>query len=132
PRFLNAGVAEQNMVGVAAGIAMTGYRPWVYSIAPFVTYRCFEQIRNDVCLHKLPVRLVGNGGGYTYGIMGSTHHTLEELGALKTLPNMRLYFPCTNDHVPSAVAQIHALSSPSYLRLAISGFAASAPGPVAE
>lgn len=134
-RFLNAGVAEQNMIGMAAGMALAGHRPWVYSIAPFVTYRCLEQIRNDVCLHQLPVRIVGNGGGYTYGIMGSTHHTLEELAALKPLPNMTLFFPCTNDHVASAVAQMGAMtgahSGPAYLRLAISGFAATM-APLAE
>lgn len=121
-RFLNAGVAEQNMMGVAAGLALTGLRPWVYSIAPFVTYRCLEQIRNDVCLHDLPVRIVGNGGGYTYGIMGSTHHTLEELAALKPLPNMRLFFPCSNNHVTAAVHAMKDLDGPSYLRLSISAF----------
>jgi len=122
PRFLNVGVAEQNMMGVAAGMAMTGARPWAYSIAPFATYRCLEQIRNDICLHDLPVRIVGNGGGYTYGIMGSTHHALEDLGVLKTLPNIRLFFPCSNNHVAAAVAQMGELTGPAYLRLAISGF----------
>jgi transketolase len=121
-RFLNAGVAEQNMVGVSAGLALAGMRPWVYSIAPFATYRCLEQIRNDVCLHRLPVRIVGNGGGYTYGIMGATHHALEDLAALRPLPNMRLFFPCSNDHVAAAVAQIAELNGPSYLRLAISPY----------
>jgi transketolase len=121
-RFVNVGVAEQNMMGVAAGMAMTGLRPWAYSIAPFGTYRCLEQIRNDICLHDLPVRIVGNGGGYTYGIMGTTHHALEDLGVLKPLPNMRLFFPCSNNHVAAAVAQIGALTGPSYLRLSISGF----------
>jgi transketolase len=125
-RFVNAGVAEQNMVGAAAGMALAGHHPWVYSIAPFATYRCLEQIRNDVCLHDLPVRIVGNGGGYTYGIMGSTHHALEELAALKALPNMQLFFPCTNNHVASAVALIQKLKGPSYLRLSISGFASNA------
>jgi transketolase len=121
-RFVNAGVAEQHMVGFAAGLALSGYRPWVYSIAPFVTYRCLEQIRNDVCLHNLPVRLVGNGGGFTYGIMGSTHHALEDLAVLKSLPNMQLFFPCSNDHVAAAVKTLAALAGPSYLRLAISGY----------
>lgn len=121
-RFLNAGVAEQNMMGVAAGMALTGFRPWAYSIAPFCTFRCLEQIRNDICLHDLPVRIAGNGGGYTYGIMGSTHHALEDLAVLKALPNMQLFFPCSNNHVAAAVAQMGALSGPSYLRLAISGF----------
>jgi transketolase len=92
-RFINAGVAEQNMVSVAAGLAMSGLRPWVYSIAPFIYGRPFEQIRNDVCLHDLPVALVGNGGGYAYGVMGSTHHALEDYGVLLTLPNLRVYVP---------------------------------------
>src|SRR4051794_36992037 len=90
-RFVNSGVAEQNMMGMAAGCAMAGFKPWVYSIIPFTTYRCLEQIRNDVCLHHLPVRIVGNGGGYTYGIMGSTHHALEDLAVLKPLPGMQLF-----------------------------------------
>lgn len=124
-RFLNAGVAEQNMVGAAAGMALCGMKPWIYSIAPFATYRCLEQIRNDVCLHRLPVRIVGNGGGYTYGIMGSTHHALEDMAVLKALPGMQLLFPCTNNHVPAAVQMIHSLSQPSYLRLSISGFASN-------
>jgi transketolase len=126
-RFLNAGVAEQNMMGVAAGAALTGLRPWVYSIAPFATYRCVEQIRNDICLHNLPVRVVGNGGGFTYGIMGSTHHALEDLAVLKSLPNMQLFFPCANDHVAAAVAKIAALAGPSYLRLSISAYGTERP-----
>lgn len=121
-RFLNAGVAEQNMVGVAAGLALAGMRPWVYSIAPFATYRCLEQIRNDVCLHRLPVRIAGNGGGYTYGIMGATHHALEDFAALRPLPNMQLFFPCSNDHVAAAVAHMSGLSGPAYIRLAISPY----------
>src|SRR5262245_55250904 len=121
-RFLNAGVAEQNMMGVAAGMAFTGLRPWVYSIAPFVTYRCLEQIRNDVCLHRLPVRIAGNGGGFTYGIMAATHHALEDLAVLRPLPNMELFFPCSNDHVAIAVAKMAALPGPAYIRLAISPY----------
>jgi len=121
-RFLNAGVAEQNMMGVAAGMALAGRRPWVYSIASFATYRCLEQIRNDICLHCLPVRIAGNGGGYTYGIMGSTHHALEDLGVLRPLPNMQLFFPCSNDHVAAAVSTMATLSGPAYIRLSISPF----------
>ncbi len=121
-RFINAGVAEQSMMGLAAGLALTGMRPWVYSIAPFATYRCLEQIRNDVCLHQLPVRIVGNGGGYTYGIMGSTHHALEDLAVLKVLPNMQLFFPCANDQVSAAVALISELDGPAYLRLSVSAY----------
>src|SRR5882724_929790 len=92
-RFINAGVAEQNMVSVAAGLARGGLRPWVYSIAPFMYARPFEQIRNDVCLHDLPVVFVGNGGGYAYGVMGATHHALEDYGALLTLSDMHVEVP---------------------------------------
>jgi transketolase len=126
-RFVNAGVAEQNMIGVAAGVALTGLSAWVYSIAPFATLRCLEQIRNDVCLHHLPVRIVGNGGGYTYGVMGATHHALEDLAVLKALPSMQLFFPCTNSHVAAAVEAMHRLDGPSYLRLGISGFPSDRP-----
>ena len=126
-RFVNAGVAEQNMIGVAAGVTLTGLSAWVYSIAPFATFRCLEQIRNDVCLHDLPVRIVGNGGGYTYGIMGPSHHALEDLAALKAMPNMELFFPCSGDHVAAAVHAMHRRRGPSYLRLAISGFPGDAP-----
>lgn len=121
-RFLNLGVAEQNMMGFAAGVALAGFRPWVYSIATFATLRCLEQIRNDVCFHHLPVRIVGNGGGYTYGIMGSTHHALEDLAVLKALPNISLYFPSENDQVGQAVRQMQALQSPAYLRLGVSPY----------
>jgi transketolase len=131
PRFVNAGVAEQSMMGIAAGAALTGRRPWVYSIAPFATYRCLEQIRNDVCLHDLPVRIVGNGGGYTYGVMGSTHHALEDLAVLKVLPNIQLFFPCANDHVAAAVRILANLPTPGYLRLAISAFSTDR-APLAE
>ena len=78
-RFINAGIAEQNMVSLAAGLAREGHLPWVYSMATFVAFRPYEQIRTDVCLHKLPVKLVGNGGGYGYGIMGATHHAVEDV-----------------------------------------------------
>lgn len=121
-RFLNLGVAEQNMIGFAAGAALAGFKPWVYSIATFAALRCLEQIRNDVCFHNLPVRIVGNGGGYTYGIMGSTHHALEDLGVLKTLPNICLFFPSDETQVAPAVQQMHALASPAYLRLGISPY----------
>jgi transketolase len=116
-RFINAGVAEQNMVSVAAGLARSGLRPWVYSIAPFLYARPFEQIRNDVCLHDLPVFLVGNGGGYAYGVMGATHHALEDYGALLTLSNLRAYVPAFADDVGAAIGRMDARGGPAYLRL---------------
>ena len=116
-RFINAGIAEQNMVSAAAGVAKTGLTVWVYSIAPFVYARPFEQIRNDVCLHNLPVHLVGNGGGYGYGVMGATHHALEDYGVLLTLPNMRVYVPAFGGDLDPIVDRIQASASPTYLRL---------------
>jgi transketolase len=117
PRFINAGVAEQNMVGVAAGMAYRGYKVFCYSIAPFAVYRCLEQFRNDVCLHNMPVFLVGNGGGYGYGIMGSTHHAIEDLACLSSLQNVNTYIPAFADEVPSMLDQIIAENRPAYLRL---------------
>jgi transketolase len=116
-RFINAGIAEQNMVSLAAGLAREGHLPWVYSMATFVAFRPYEQIRTDVCLHKLPVKLVGNGGGYGYGIMGATHHALEDVGAMRVLPNIRLYLPLTAADVPDVVNTMAQDPLPNYLRL---------------
>ncbi len=116
-RFINAGVAEQNMVSVAAGMSSSGLVPWVYSIAPFVYARPFEQIRNDVCMHRLQVVIVGNGGGYAYGAMGATHHGLEDYGTLLTLPGMHAFVPAFAADVPVIIEKLFALKDPSYLRL---------------
>jgi transketolase len=116
-RFINAGVAEQNAVSLAAGLARSGQLPWVYSAAVFAVLRPYEQIRNDVCLHRLPVKLVGNGGGYAYGIMGPTHHALEDIGALRALPNLRLYLPLVATDVAQAVDAMAEDPLPNYLRL---------------
>ena len=119
-RFINAGVAEQNMVTVAAGLAKAGLRPWAYSIAPFLYARPFEQIRNDVCLHNLPVVLVGNGGGYGYGVMGATHHALEDYGTLLALPHLHAYIPAFDGDVEALVPKLFAVAHPAYLRLGLS------------
>lgn len=116
-RFINAGVAEQNMISVAAGLATTGWKPWVYSIAPFLYARPFEQIRNDICLHDLPVRLVGNGGGYAYGVMGSTHHALEDYGALLCLPHLSAFVPAFAADLSAVIQNLQTSSHPAYLRL---------------
>ena len=116
-RFINSGVAEQNMVSVAAGMSSLGLVPWVYSIAPFAYARPFEQIRNDVCMHGLHVVIVGNGGGYAYGPMGATHHGLEDYGTLLTLPGMHAFVPAFASDVPVIVDTLFDLKRPSYLRL---------------
>ncbi|WP_025761259.1 transketolase family protein [Dyadobacter tibetensis] len=116
-RFINAGVAEQNMVGVAAGFAHKGYKVFCYSIAPFIVYRCLEQFRNDVCFNNLPVFLVGNGGGYGYGIMGSSHHTIEDIACLSGLQNAQVWTPAFSDEIEPVLQQIISESRPTYLRL---------------
>jgi transketolase len=116
-RFINAGIAEQNMVTVAAGLAQRGLIPWIYSITPFISLRPFEQLRNDVGLHRLPVRVVGNGGGFGYGIMGATHHALEDVGSFRLLPGFKVGVPVFASDVAEAVAWMNDLSGPAYLRL---------------
>jgi transketolase len=116
-RFINAGVAEQNAVSLAAGLAREGQLPWVYSTAAFTALRPYEQIRNDACLHHLPVKLVGNGGGFGFGIMGATHHALEDVGAMRALPNMRVYVPLVAADVAEVVSTMANDGGPNYLRL---------------
>ena len=117
PRFINAGLAEQNMISVAAALAKDGWQPWCYSIAPFCFARPFEQIRNDICLHDLPVKLLGNGGGYGYGVMGPTHHAVEDYGVMLALPFMKVYVPCFDEDVASTIASANNWPHPCYIRL---------------
>lgn len=116
-RFINVGVAEQNMVSVAAALASRKMEVWVYSIAPFIYARPFEQIRNDIAFHNLPVRLIGNGGGYAYGVMGPTHHAIEDYGVLLTLPNMGVYIPTFDEDVYAIVEKAALDPGPLYLRM---------------
>lgn len=116
-RFINAGVAEQNMVSVAAALAAQQLDVWVYSIAPFVYARPFEQIRNDIALHDLPVKLIGNGGGYGYGVMGPTHHAIDDYGALLTLPNMAVYTPVFDEDMDAVIERAGACDGPAYIRM---------------
>ena len=116
-RFINAGVAEANMVDVASGLSYLGEHPWVFSITPFLTLKTVEQLRNSACFLNLPVKLVGNGGGYGYGILGATHHSLEDIAILSALPNMKIYSPAFTEDVPLIVNKMHRERGPGYLRL---------------
>jgi len=118
-RFVNCGVSEQNMVSLAAGLARQGLRPLCYSIAPFAVFRPYEQTRLDVALHNLPVKIVGNGGGYGYGIMGASHHALEDLAVLSVLPNFACVVPLCNSDVPGAAKALFGHEGPGYLRLGL-------------
>jgi len=118
-KFINAGVAEQNMTSMAAGMASQGFRVICYSIAPFAVFRCLEQIRNDICFHNLPVFVVGNGGGYGYGIMGSSHHALEDIACLSGLSNMQCYVPAFIEDLNTCMDQMFRNRTPAYLRLGL-------------
>lgn len=120
-RFINCGVAEQNMMGVAAGLALSGKKPYVYSIVPFVTMRCFEQIRNDVCYQNLNVKIIGVGGGFTYGALGATHHAIEDIAILRALPNMTILCPCDPKETKELVLKSYQIKKPVYFRLTNKG-----------
>lgn len=116
-RFLNVGVAEQNMTGIAAGLASCGYHVFTYSIANFPTLRCLEQIRNDICYHDLPVTVVSVGGGMAYGNLGYSHHATEDLAAILPLPNIRVIAPGDPIETRLALQELSKSPGPSYLRL---------------
>lgn len=116
-RFINVGIAEANMIGVAAGLAISGKKVYVYSIIPFVTMRCFEQIRIDLCYQNLNVNLVGVGGGLSYGSAGATHHAIEDIAIMRTLPNMRVICPGDPFETENAVEQVVNMEGPAFIRL---------------
>ncbi|OGX31475.1 MAG: hypothetical protein A2787_10100 [Omnitrophica WOR_2 bacterium RIFCSPHIGHO2_01_FULL_48_9] len=116
-RFINAGVAEQNMIGVAAGLALTGKQVFVYSIIPFACMRCFEQIRNDLCMPKLNVKIVGIGTGYHYGPAGTTHHAIEDVALMRALPGMKVIDPSTPQEAQEALKAVADEAGPVYIRL---------------
>lgn len=120
-QFLNVGIAEQNMISVAAGLALTGRRVVVFSIVPFATFRCLEQIRNDLCHQRLPVSIVGVGAGYSYGHLGSSHHALEDIAVMRSLPGMTVISPGDPWEVEQSVQSMLTLPGPCYLRLGKSG-----------
>lgn len=120
-RFYNCGVAEANMIGVAAGLAMSGFRPVCYTITPFITYRCLEQIRIDVCYHEAPVTIVGTGSGLSYASLGATHHSCEEMGMLRLLPGLTVMAPADSFEVQACLRAALGHSGPSYLRIGKKG-----------
>ena len=115
------GVSEQAIIGMAAGLAMEGYRPYVNTIATFLTRRCFEQIAIDLCLHKLPVKLIGNGGGLVYAPLGPTHQAIEDISILRTLPNMSIIAPCDAVEMKKLIKDTVKLKGPLYVRIARGG-----------
>jgi transketolase len=120
-RFFNCGVAEANMMGMAAGLAMSGLRPVVYTIAPFTTTRVMEQIRVDVCYHNAPVVIVGVGSGLGYASLGATHHSCEDMAMLRALPGMSVLAPADPLEVRGAMRAALRHAGPSYIRMGKKG-----------
>lgn len=116
-QFLNAGVAEQNMVGVAAGLAKGGLRPVVYGLSAFVPVRVLEQIKLDLCYESLPVTLIGDGAGVVYSTLGTSHQSTEDVAALRSLPNIAIYSPADACEMKACMKAALAASGPSYVRM---------------
>jgi transketolase len=116
-RFINVGVAEQNMIGLATGMAEAGFRPYTYSIATFASLRPFEFIRNGPVLHHLPVRMVGMGMGFEYGHGGPSHYALEDIGALRTFPGLTVVIPADSAQTTTALRETRDLDGPVYYSL---------------
>ncbi len=120
-QFLNAGVAEQNMMGMAAGLASAGYKVFVYSIGNFPVFRCLEQIRNDICYEELNVSIVSIGAGLSYGTLGYSHHAIDDIGVMSALPGMTIYSPADPIETRRALRESVSIQTPKYFRLGKSG-----------
>ncbi|MDC0481404.1 hypothetical protein OAN41_04025 [Candidatus Pelagibacter sp.] len=116
-RFINVGVAENNMVGVAAGLALSGKKVFVYSILPFLVFRSLEQIRNNICHNNLDVTLVGAGGGFSYGLQGVSHNTSEDISVIRSLPNMKVFNPGSKMETLLSLNIAYKSNRPSFIRL---------------
>jgi transketolase len=116
-RYLNVGVAEQNMVGVAAGLAKAGLRPILYGLSAFVPIRVLEQIKLDICYEELPVVMVGDGAGFVYGALGASHHCTEDISALRAIPNVRVLSPADAHEMTRAMELAFSLERPVYIRI---------------
>ncbi|WP_426074141.1 transketolase family protein [Janthinobacterium sp. DSP2-3-3] len=116
-QFVNAGIAEQNMVGVAAGLAKVGYKPIVYGLSAFVPVRVIEQIKMDVCYEKLPIIFIGDGAGVVYSSLGSSHQSTEDIAMLRPLPNLEILSPCDSLEMDYAMSYGLQFQSPVYIRM---------------
>lgn len=116
-RFANVGIAEQNLVGVSAGLVNLGYRPFAYTISNFAVHRCFEQIRNEIGIHEYPITLLGTSTGYDNAPLGPTHHIIDDWGALKAIPGIDIYCPSSKAYAATLVSRILELGRPAYVRI---------------
>ncbi len=127
-QYINVGIAEQNMIGIAAGLALSGNKVFVYSITPFITMRCYEQIKVDVCYQNVDVTVIGVGAGYAYSTCGCTHHAIEDIAIMRALPNMHIYSPSNPFEARVITEYLFTQSHPAYLRIGKGG----EPAPVEE
>ena len=116
-RCFNFGIAEENMVAAASGMALCGKIPFVYTAAPFLVYRSFEFIRNDVCLQNVPVKMIGSGSGISVSSLGPTHHTTEDIAVLRSLPNLTIFSPATPKQAYESIKLAYTNPGPTYIRL---------------
>lgn len=120
-QFINAGIAEQNMTSVAAGLALSGKKVFTYSIGNFCTLRCLEQIRNDICYHNADVKIISLAAGFAYGNLGMSHHATEDIACLRSLPNMTLFSPCDPIETRLVAKECLKLKGPCAIRLGRGG-----------
>jgi len=116
-QYINVGIAEQNMIGIATGLTLSGKKTFVYAISPFSTMRCYEQIRVDICCPNLPVTIVGVGAGFDYNTLGPTHHGTEDIGIMNLLPNMIIYSPSDSTLIRQVAREAYTNKNPSYIRI---------------
>jgi transketolase len=116
-RYANCGIAEQNLVGVAAGLALSGKKVYIYSLIPFIAMRCLEQLRNDICYQNLDVKIVCTGAGFSYGSLGFTHFAQEDLGILRTLPNLTVLSPADPLEMRELVLKTYGQKGPAFFRI---------------
>lgn len=116
-RYANVGIAEQNLISISAGLANVGYKPFAYTISNFLVHRCFEQIRNDICLHEYPITLLGTSTGYDNAPLGPTHHIVDDWGGLKTIPGIDIYCPSSVSYAAQLVDRILEAGRPAYVRI---------------
>ena len=116
-QYFNAGICEQNMASMAAGLSIEGKKVYLYSIANFPTLRCIEQIRNDICYHNANVKIISVGGGFAYGALGMSHHATEDIAIMRSLPQMEVYVPCDPFEAVEVAKKVYGKDSPCYIRL---------------
>ena len=131
-QFVNVGIMEQALVGIAAGLAKTGHRPLVYGLAAFVPLRVIEQIKMDVCYSRLPIVFIGDGAGLVYSTLGSSHQCAEDVAALRALPYIRIYAPCDDYELKASFEEAMAYAGPAYIRVGKSDRPAVNTGPLRD